>query len=169
MDCYNLSCSLQRILSQSLNCGIGCASGFRGDTMCAAPQLVKQGDIDYLVMDYLSEIPMSLLTAAKQKSPEFGYTPDFIHTIMSPLLTDIKQKNIKVLANAGGVNPHQCVKLLAQLAADRGAELKIAVVAGDDLMPKLEELCSSGIKSMDSQAAMPATVQRMNATWEHFH
>lgn len=145
------------------SCRIGCASGFWGDTTCAAPQLVRHGNIDYLALDYLSEITMSLLTAAKQKSPEYGYTPDFVHYVMTPLLTEIKQRNVKVLANAGGVNPHQCAKVLAELAASKGVELNIAVVEGDDLMPKLEEIRGMGIKSMDSEAAMPTTFQSMNA------
>jgi len=76
---------------------IGCASGFWGDTAFAAPQLLHQGKIDYLVLDYLSEITMSLLAAVKQKAPEKGgFAPDFVLAVMKPNLKVIHQKGVKV-------------------------------------------------------------------------
>ncbi|XP_064104971.1 uncharacterized protein LOC135214528 [Macrobrachium nipponense] len=77
---------------------IGCASGFWGDTPTAAPQLIHNGKLDFLMFDYLSEITMSLLTAARAKKPEFGYAPDFVLFAIGPYLNDIKRKGIRVLS-----------------------------------------------------------------------
>ena len=114
---------------------------------------MHQGKIDFLVSDYLSEITMSLLTAARQKKPvrphplkcifsywlglfvaqEFGYTPDFVQS-MAPLLKKVKEQRIKVVTNAGGVNPGACAQALSAAAAEQEVELSIAVIEGDNLM-----------------------------------
>lgn len=142
---------------------IGCASGFWGDSVMAAPQLVHEGDINYLVSDYLSEITMSLLTAAKRKSLNLGYAPDFIHAVMKPLIKPIKEKGIRVVSNAGGVNPHDCAKALLVLAKELNVDLKVAVVMGDDLMCDVEKLRQANIKDMDSGVEFPASIESMNA------
>ena len=119
---------------------IGCASGFWGDTAVAAPQLVQSGRIDFLMFDYLSEITMSLLTAAKKKFPDFGYAPDFVNVAVGPLLKDIKKKGIRVLSNAGGVNPNACATAIKKQCEKAGIDLNVAVVTGDDLMHRLKDL-----------------------------
>ena len=115
---------------------IGGASGFWGDSAVGAPQLVRSGQIDYLVFDYLAEITMSLLARARAKSPESGYAPDFVKVI-AQLAPRIQAQGIRVVANAGGVNPQGCADALAALAAEQGVALQTAVVTGDDLMPQL--------------------------------
>lgn len=144
---------------------IGCASGFWGDTAVAAPQLVELGNIDFLMFDYLSEITMSLLTASRKKSPDLGYAPDFVHIAIAPLLKEIKKRNIRVLSNAGGVNPLACAEALRIHCEKAGIEMNIAVVTGDDLMSKMPEI-QSGNMGPDIQneiAPKAKFVNSMNA------
>lgn len=141
---------------------IGCASGFWGDSMIAAPQLIHGGALDYLVFDYLAEITMSLLIRAKAKDPSLGYAPDFVSTI-KPLMKQLKARGIRVVANAGGVNPSACREALVAAAQAEGVELKIAAVLGDDLMTQVEALRAAGTKEMFSGAPFPAKVMSANA------
>ena len=110
---------------------IGCASGFWGDTQTSSHQLVKYGNINYLVSDYLSEITMSLLTSSQKKNHKLGYAPDFVHFAVGPLLKDIKANNIKVITNAGGINPEACAEELIRFSKDLGVDIKVAVVKGN--------------------------------------
>ncbi|CAG2203620.1 unnamed protein product [Mytilus edulis] len=121
---------------------IGCACGFWGDTAVAAPQLIYGTKLDYL---------------------NLGYAPDFVQICMAPFIKDIKSKGIKVISNAGGVNPQACADALKQICASVGVEMNIAVVTGDDLMPKSKELINSSITDMDSGDPFPKTVHSMNA------
>ena len=106
---------------------IGCASGFWGDTSTAAKQLVEKGNLDYLVFDFLSEVTMSILARAKLKNPKMGYAIDFIDQL-KPVLRNIKKKKIKVISNAGGINPHACKHTLQEEAEKLDLKLNIAVV-----------------------------------------
>ena len=141
---------------------IGCASGFWGDSEFAAAQLVQRGGINVLVFDYLAEITMSLLIRAKAKDPALGYAPDFVTTIQ-PLMKELKSRGIKVIANAGGVNPSACRAALVAAARAEGVDLKIAAVLGDDLMPRLDALRAAGVKEMFSGEPFPQKVMSANA------
>ncbi|RYL23034.1 acyclic terpene utilization AtuA family protein [Acinetobacter piscicola] len=142
---------------------IGCASGFWGDTNTAAFQLVHLSDINYLVFDYLSEITMSIMAKAMMTNPEHGYALDFVSRVMMPLLKKISEKNIKVISNAGGVNPLACRDALQKVIEAQDLNLKVAVVLGDDLMPNLAELKSQNIKEMFSGEELPSHLASCNA------
>ena len=140
---------------------IGCASAFWGDTNTAAAQLVHKGNIDYLVFDYLAEITMSILAAKRMRDPNDGYATDFVEHVMAPLLGEIKARGIKVVANAGGVNPLACKKALEEVAAKAGVAIKVGVVLGDDLLPRKKEFADC--TELDSGKPMPPTLVSMNA------
>lgn len=142
---------------------IGCASGFWGDTNTAAFQLVHLTDINYLVFDYLSEITMSIMAKAKMVEPKHGYALDFVSRVMAPLLKKIAEKKIKVISNAGGVNPLACRDALQQIIKEYGLDLKVAVVLGDDLLAKHEQLKQQNIQEMFSGEALPEQVASSNA------
>ncbi|MEY3666317.1 MAG: hypothetical protein RLZZ153_2499, partial [Pseudomonadota bacterium] len=141
---------------------IGCASGFWGDSEAGATQLVRDGQIDYLVFDYLAEITMSLLARARAKSPEAGYAPDFVK-VVSQLAPELLAQGIRVVANAGGVNPEACAKALAEALRSRGLAMRIAVVEGDDLSDQTETLRAEGTREMFNGEQMPAKLLSVNA------
>lgn len=134
---------------------IGGAAGFWGDSALGPRQLLDGGDLDYLVFDYLAELTMSLLAAARRKQPELGYATDFIDA-MRDVLGDALARGVRVVANAGGINPRGCAAALRALAAEQGLAPRIAVVEGDDVSPLLPALRAEGL-------ALPATVLSANA------
>jgi len=144
---------------------IGGASGFWGDSAVGAPQLVRSGQIDYLVFDYLAELTMSLLAGARLKKPELGYANDFVSVAMKQVLREVVDKGIRVVSNAGGVNPQGCADALAALAAEQGVSLKIAVVTGDDLMAQLPSLreAQPPVRELQSGAPLPEKLVSANA------
>ncbi|WP_347929374.1 acyclic terpene utilization AtuA family protein [Pseudomonas helvetica] len=141
---------------------IGCASAFWGDTSTAAAQLVDGAQLDYLVFDYLAEITMSLLAGARMKDPQAGYATDFVE-VLSPLLKQLCEQNIRVISNAGGVNPLACAAALQAACDKAGVPLKIAVLLGDDLQPQFKQLATSGVKEMFSGAPLPPMCVSTNA------
>ena len=144
---------------------IGGASGFWGDSSIGAPQLVASGQIDYLVFDYLAELTMSILASARLKKPELGYATDFVTVAMKSVLRDVAAKGIRVVSNAGGVNPHGCADALRALATELGVAVKIAVVTGDDVMPLLQQLreAQPPVTELQSNAPLPSKVLTANA------
>jgi hypothetical protein len=141
---------------------IGGASAFLGDSSIAVPQLVRSGQVDYIVLDYLAEVTMSYLARAKARRPEAGYAADFVE-MMAENIRDIAHHKVKVIADAGGVNPEACRAAVARVAEEAGINLKIAVVAGDDLMPRLEEIRAKGFHEMFSGEPFPQKLMSMNA------
>ena len=142
---------------------IGGASGFWGDSCVAAPQLVLGAEIDYLVFDYLAELTMAILASARSKKPELGYATDFVDIAMKSVLAEVARRGIKVVANAGGINPQGCAAALAKLAQDQGVKLKIAVVEGDDVSAQIPELREAGQRDMYTGAVLPDRILSANA------
>ena len=132
---------------------IGGASGFWGDSVVATPQLLSNNNLDFIVYDYLAEITMSIMARARTKDPEKGYAIDFVSSVLKLNLRQIADQKIKILSNAGGVNPESCAEAIRELIAEQKLDLKVSVVLGDDLMDKKEEL--KGIKEMYSDAEFP--------------
>ena len=142
---------------------IGCSSGFWGDTSMAAPQLVHGGEIDYLVSDYLAEVTMSILAKAQAKRPDAGYATDFVAVTMRGLIRDIAEKGIKVVTNAGGINPLACRDALQKLIDEAGVDLTIGVVLGDNLTDRADEFRADRVREMFSGEAFPAEIMSANA------
>lgn len=131
---------------------IASGQGFWGDLIDAPYHQVTKGDIDYLVMDYLAEVTMSILQKQKNKNPDLGYAKD-IPDLMKRILPIIKEKNIKVITNGGGVNPIACAKAVLDVAKDLNIKkLKIGVVLGDNIKDNLNELIANGaeLKNMET-------------------
>jgi len=146
---------------------IGGASGFWGDSSVGAPQLVNSGLIDVLVFDYLAETTMAILVAAQRKNPDAGYATDFVDSAMRQVLPEVVKRGIKVISNAGGVNPEACAKALAALATELGVTLRIAVVDGDDVrasLPALRSAAPQGVLvNLVSNQAVPEKLLSANA------
>jgi hypothetical protein len=142
---------------------IGCASAFWGDSSVGAPQLVRGGNIDYLVFDYLAELTMPIMAGARLKEPGAGYAKDFVTVAMQSVLADVASKGIRVISNAGGVNPRACAEALAALARQQGVDIKIAVVEGDDVMPLIPELRAESVTEFQSGAPLPKQLISANA------
>lgn len=142
---------------------IGGAAGYWGDSTEAPRQLVEHGQVDYLVFDYLAEVTMSILVRAKAADPAKGYAADFVHLVMKPLLPRLKEKGIKVVVNAGGVNVSACAQALRKVAAEQGIDLKVGTVEGDDLLARTDDLRAMGIREMFSGAELPAELTSANA------
>lgn len=134
---------------------IGGASGFWGDSAVGAPQLVFGADIDYLVFDYLAETTMAILAGMRAKKPELGYATDFVDVAMRSVVGEISRHGIKVVSNAGGINPRGCAEALRKVAAEAGVALRIAVVEGDDVMGRLPELPEGTLSANAYLGALP--------------
>jgi len=126
---------------------IGGACGFWGDSAMATPQLLQVPGLQYLVYDYLAETTMAILARARAKDPALGYATDFVQAVMAPHLKAIHERGIKVIANAGGLNPEGCREALLQVAQKQGIALRVAVVTGDDLMPQMDTLQAQGLRT----------------------
>ena len=119
--------------------------GFWGDSVDAPVRLIEEGPLDYLTLDYLAEVTMSIMQKQRQRDPDRGYATDFVDLIRM-VLPALRKKGIRVVANAGGVNPAACRAALLDVAREQGATgLKIGTVTGDDILDRLDELIDDGI------------------------
>ncbi|MDQ1590791.1 MAG: hypothetical protein QOG71_1418 [Pyrinomonadaceae bacterium] len=132
---------------------IASGQGFWGDMLDAPVRQVKGGQIDYLMLDYLAEVTMSIMQKQRARDPRAGYARDFV-PLMREILPDCVERNIRVTANAGGVNPVGCAEAVRDVARELGlgGRLRIGTVTGDDIMGRLDEFLERGIelRNMDT-------------------
>jgi hypothetical protein len=135
---------------------IAAGQGFWGDWLEAPYRQVTGGPIDYLMMDYLAEVTMSIMQKQKSRDPALGYAKDFI-PLMERILPLLVERGIRVTTNAGGVNPRGCAAALAQAARrlGLGGRLRIGVVTGDDLLPRLDDLVARGHRLANLDTGRP--------------
>ena len=141
---------------------LGCWAAFWGDTTAAVDQILDGADVDYLVSDYLSEITMALLARARAKDPDAGFVPDALR-VLAPRFRDIEERGIKIVTNAGALNPAACARAFAAAAAEAGTSLRVAAVEGDDLTGQLKELRAAGARDMFTGEPLPENPMTMNA------
>jgi hypothetical protein len=132
--------------------------GFWGDWLEAPVRLVEQGPIDYLTLDYLAEVTMSILQKQRQRDPALGYARDF-PPLVARLAGRLRARNVKIIANAGGVNPLACAREVHR----RAPELKLAVVLGDDISSRIDDLLAKGreMRNLDTGAPLAAVRDRI--------
>jgi hypothetical protein len=145
---------------------IASGQGFWGDLLDAPVRQVRGGQIDYLMLDYLAEVTMSIVQKQRARNPQMGYARDFVD-LMREILPDIVEKNIRVTANAGGVNVKGCAEAVKSVAAELGlsGKLKIGVVTGDDILDRLDSLLEKGVelKNMDTGEPLASVRDRVQS------
>ncbi len=142
---------------------IASGQGFWGDLIDAPYDQVTKGEIDYLVMDYLAEVTMSILQKQKNKNPKLGYARD-IPALMKRILPICKEKKIKVITNGGGVNPIACAEAILEVAAELNiTDLKVGVVLGDDIKDHFDEIIDSGceLNNMETGESIKSYKEKM--------
>src|SRR5687767_12922580 len=135
--------------------------GFWGDSLQAPIELVRRGPIDYLTLDYLAEITMSIMQKQRAKDPRSGYARDFV-AMIEQILPDLVEKNIKVVANAGGVNNAACRDAVVEVARRAGyvGRVKIGIVEGDDIMHRLDDYIARGVELKNMETGEPLATIR---------
>jgi hypothetical protein len=135
---------------------VAAGQGFWGDWLEAPVRQVQGGPIDYLMMDYLAEVTMSIMQKQKSRDPRYGYARDFV-PLMERILPDLVARRIKVTSNAGGVNPRACAEAVRDAARKLGltGRVRIALVSGDDILPRLDELLAKGHELRDLDTGRP--------------
>ena len=145
---------------------VASGQGFWGDWMEAPIQQVRGGPIDYLMMDYLAEVTMSIMQKQRSRDPALGYAKDFV-PLMTRLLPDAVDRGVTVISNAGGVNPCACGEAVQESAEQLGLQgkVRVAVVTGDDIMNRLDELSAGGheLHNMDSGEPLEAVRDRVQS------
>lgn len=142
---------------------IGGATASFSDTALSVPQLLAGGRLDYMIFDYLAEGSMGIFGRIQAANPALGFGADFLSVHVGPHLREIAARGVKIIANAGGVNPAGLVAALERMIADEGLSLRVACVEGDDLRPRLADLRATGHPDMFTQAPFPEAVISANA------
>ncbi len=140
---------------------VASGQGFWGDWLEAPRRQVEGGDIDYLMLDYLAEVTMSILQKQKERDPNVGYARDFVGAFES-VLPAVANRGVRVIANAGGVNPPACAAAIRQVAKKHGVSdaIRVGVVTGDDLLPRLDELLAAGHTLAHMETGEPLSTVR---------
>src|SRR4026208_1575493 len=140
---------------------IAAGQGFWGDLPDAPVRQVEGGPIDYLMLDYLAEVTMSIMQKQKARDPNAGYAKDFV-PLMRRILPAWAERGIKVTANAGGVNVRGCADAVIAVARDLGfaGKVRIGIVTGDDILPRIDELLARGIELRNMDTAEPLSTVR---------
>jgi len=134
--------------------------GFWGDSVDAPARLAREGPLDYLTLDYLAEVTMSIMQKLKRRDPTAGYATDFVD-LMRRILPDLVEKDIRVVANAGGVNPQACLRAVLDAARNAGVRgLRVGVVLGDDILDRLGPLLAEGVTLANMDDGRPLSVIR---------
>ncbi len=143
---------------------IGGACAFLGDSATAAPQLIAAG-VDYLMLDYLAEVTMSALALAKRANPKAGYARDFTEWVWKENLPALIAQGVKIVTNAGGVNPHAARARMEEIAAAQGFKVRVAIVEGDDIADRAAAFAEAGVTEMFDGRPFPAPerIASMNA------
>jgi hypothetical protein len=145
---------------------VASGQGFWGDDLEAPVRQVEGGPIDYLMLDYLAEVTMSILQKQRAKDPAAGYARDFV-TLMERIFRSCVEKGIRVVTNAGGVNPRACAEALVKTARKVGlaGRARVALVTGDDLMDRLDDLLAAGhpLTNMDTGAPLENVRDRVQS------
>jgi len=143
--------------------------GFWGDSLEAPVEQVRRGPIDYLTLDYLAEITMSILQKQRSRDPKAGYARDFVDMI-ARVLPDLVERRIRVIANAGGVNPAACRDAVLAVAKRQGIDVAVATGAGDDIMGKLDEFIGRGValKNMETGEPLSSIRDRVQSANVYF-
>ncbi len=137
---------------------IGNGQAFWGDSARAPLEQVRHGKLDYLMLDYLAEVTMSVMQKMRARDPDQGYARDFV-PLMENLLPEILDRDVKVIANAGGVNPVACARAVMQVAEKLGLadQIKIGVVTGDDIMGDIDQILAAGEGLNNMETGAPLT------------
>jgi len=145
---------------------VAAGQGFWGDLPEAPVRQVEEGPIDYLMLDYLAEVTMSIMQKQKARDPNAGYAKDFV-PLMKRILPACVERGIRITANAGGVNVRGCAEAVRQVARELGfaGKVKIGIVTGDDIMDRLDEFMASGIelRNMDTGEALATVRDRIQS------
>ena len=133
--------------------------GFWGDSPDAPVEQVRRGPIDYLTLDYLAEVTMSILQKQRSRDPEAGFARDFVDVI-DRILPDLATKNIRVIANAGGLNCDSCRRAIRALGWRSGVDLAVATVSGDDVTERIDEFLGKGVEFRNMDTGEPLSTIR---------